>query len=486
MLPLKELNKIHTMKVEPESENVFSTSYSEPSTFGMPDNSHKKKSISDLGTARNEIEKEHFERKLAAEHRNKIYLDILLNRNSHEIPSRFAFYSLSSIFLCIILTGFVTIIPVHDVLDKSRDMSQYWWESMIQAVSYFASCCVYMLLNCSYWTNISLIRTFKNFFIFFGWTALVSSILIVGFNIYWIYGMNLRFPAPFMGMLLAYPCINLAFIPLWLTFPKHWRKEKDIRQKFQYFIFSIWVNMFITMIYSFYTTVFVAVPVEYQWIAAITLIPLREFNLWLQKKVCYKAAGERDTSIAITSGHNINNRHCFFILVVLGTIATDLTSYVILIVASGVNLYLGLRIVWIKYKNGFNADNQTKAIEILIELVLNESVELIVPIAFILCFIIAYFGPNAEIIGTVKSEYWHHVPVKHVQLFCGNLGIFLLAETFTFLFSFILLKLTYGINIMKALIVTQREYWLLMAVNTGYTIQMVSIAMQIKLGTYNQ
>lgn len=365
-------------------------------------------------------------------------------------------------------------------------MSHYWWESMIQAISYFASCCVYMLLNCSYWTNISLIRTFKNFFVFFGWTALVSSILIVGFNIYWIYGINLRFPAPFMGMLLAYPCINLAFIPLWLTFPKHWRKENDIRQKFKYFIFSIWVNMFITVIYSFYTKVFVSMPVDYQWIAAITLIPLREFNLWLQKNVCYKAAGERDTSIAITCGHNINNRHCFFILVVLGTVATDLTSYVILIVASGVNLYLGLRIVWTKYKNGFNADNQNNAIGMLIELVLNESVELVVPIAYILCFIIAYFGPNAEIIGTVKSEYWHHVPVEDVQLFCRNLGIFLLAETFTFLFSFLLLKFTCGINIMKAFIVTQREYWLLMAANTGYTIQMVSIAIHIKLGTYNQ
>ena len=92
MLPLKELNRIHTMKVEPESEDIFSTSYSNPSTFGMPDNSTMKNSSSDLGTARNEIEKEHFERKLAAEHRTKIYLDILLNRNSHEIPSRFAFY----------------------------------------------------------------------------------------------------------------------------------------------------------------------------------------------------------------------------------------------------------------------------------------------------------------------------------------------------------------------------------------------------------
>ena len=85
MLSMKELNKIHAMKVEPESEDVFSTSYSDPSTFGMPDNSYKKNSSLDQEIARNEIEKEHFERKLVAEHRNKIYLDILLNRTSHEI-----------------------------------------------------------------------------------------------------------------------------------------------------------------------------------------------------------------------------------------------------------------------------------------------------------------------------------------------------------------------------------------------------------------
>ena len=238
-----------------------------------------------------------------------------------------------------------------------------------------------------------------------------------------------------------------------------------------------------------YTKAFITVDEEYQWCAAILLIPIREFNIWLQTKVGYKTAGlkpEEDSSIELTCGHNINNRHCFFLSVVLGTVATDLTCWVILAIDFSINLYLELKIIWTKYRKGFNDENEAHMIDLFMELVINETVEIVVPFTYFICFSIAYYGPNAEIIGTVKSEYWHHVPVNNVQLFCQNLGIFLLAETFTFLFSFILLKFTCGINIIKAFIVTQREYWLLMAVNTGYTIQMVSITMYIKLASYDQ
>ena len=476
---MRELNKIHRIKDEPEPLSKTTATYLNLSEFGVGKTEFIKDSWSEQNeTTRMEIEKENDASRLVVNRWNEFYFDILLNRPGYETPNRYAFYSLSSILLSVILTGFLTIIPVHDVLDTSSDMSQYWWETMLQAIPYFASCCAYMLLNCSYWTNITLIRTFKNYWLFFAWTLLISSVLFVGFNMCWIYGMHLRFPSPFMGLCLAYIAVNLAFIPLWLTFPKHWRREKDIRQKFRFFILSIWVNMFITLIYSNFTKAFVSVPLKYQWIAAIILVPIREFNLWLQKKVCSKAAGERNTSISLTCSHNINNRHCFFILVVLGTTATDTTCWVILAVASGVNLYLGLRILWTKFHTGFNESNRNDIIEMLIGLVINESVELIVPLAFIICFIIAYFGPNAYILGTVKSEYWHHIPVKDIYLFAGSLGIFFLAEAGTFLFSFLLLKLTCGINIMKAIALAQKEYWLLMAVNTGYTIQMVSIILK--------
>ena len=293
----------------------------------------------------------------------------------------------------------------------------------------------------------------------------------------WIYGLQLRFPAPFRGIYVAYVAIYFSFVPLWYRFPSNWRKEKDIRRKFKFYILSISVNLMITMIYTMYTKAFISVDDEYQWGAAILLIPIREFNLWLQTKVGYKTAEltpEKDSSISITCGHNINNRHCFFLSVVLGTIATDVTCWVILAIDFSINLYLELKIIWTKYRTGFNEDNEAYMVDLFIDLIINETVEIVVPFTYFICFTIAYYGPNAELIGTVKSEYWHHVPVKDYMLFCENVGLFLVADVISLTLSFCLFWFFCKVNIVRAFSYMQKEYWMLMAVNTAYAVNMAS------------
>ena len=228
------------------------------------------------------------------------------------------------------------------------------------------------------------------------------------------------------------------------------------------------------MIYTFYTKAFLAAPEQFQWAAAVVLIPIREFNLWLQNKVSYKAAGSSDPQIGLTCGHNINNRHCFFLSVTLGTVATDLTCWVILAIDFTINLYLELKIVWTKYRKGFNEENTPEMVDLFTELVINQSVEIAVPLTYFVCFMTAYFGPNAEMLGTVRSTYWHHVPVSDLYLFCENLGLFLIADVVSLSFSYVLFRGVCGISILRAFANMQREFWFLMAVNTAYTVNMVS------------
>jgi hypothetical protein len=263
-------------------------------------------------------------------------------------------------------------------------------------------------------------------------------------------------------------------VPLWYRFPRHWRKVKDIRRRFKFFILAISVNLLITLIYTFYTKAFVSISNKHQWLAAVFLIPLREFNVWLQTKVGFKTASVEDSAVSITCGHNINMRHCFFLSVVLGTIATDLTCWVILAIDVGINLYLCLRIVWTKLKKGIDEKNESKMVDLFLALIINQTVEIVVPLAYFICFMIAFYGPNAELIGTVRSVYWHHIPVKEIETFFQNLGLFLLADCLSVTITCILFWVFCRVNIMRAFAHTQREFWLLMAVNTAYTINVVS------------
>ena len=210
-----------------------------------------------------------------------------------------------------------------------------------------------------------------------------------------------------------------------------------------------------------------------QQTVAIFLIPLRNFNVWLQTKVGYKAAGVQDASIAISCSHNMNNRHCFFLSVVLGTIATDVTCWVILAIDFCINIYFVLKISWTKRKNGFNQENEFRMVEMLVELIINETVETIVPFTYLVCFLIAYYGPNAELIGTVKSDYWHHIPVEDIGRFIGNLGLFVLVDCIGLITTYIIFLVVCKIDVLRAFASLQKEYWFLFAVNTAYLITTV-------------
>ena len=78
----------------------------------------------------------------------------------------------------------------------------------------------------------------------------------------------------------------------------------------------------------------------------------------------------------------------------LGAAATELSKYLLLGIDFSINLYFAGKVYWLHRKKNF-----AKCGETLQGLVMNEFLEFIIPLLFLVCFLAAYFGPNAEIIG---------------------------------------------------------------------------------------
>ena len=195
--------------------------------------------------------------------------------------------------------------------------------------------------------------------------------------------------------------------------------------------------------------------------------------MWLQQKVASKAAGVESNAVDITCGHNINNRHCFFLSVVLGTSATDLTCWIILAVDFSINMFLMFRAIWIKRK-GISEKNEAKVVNTLMELVVAQAVEVAVPFTYLTTFLVAYFGPNATLLGGVLNDWWHYSAVTDLGLFLENVGLFLFADCVSISTAVVCMKIFANINVLRAFVKLQKEFWLLMAVNTAYTVNMVN------------
>ena len=104
------------------------------------------------------------------------------------------------------------------------------------------------------------------------------------------------------------------------------------------------------------------------------------------------------------------------------------------------------------------------------ELVLTERIETLVPFSFIICYAIAYYGPNAEILGSVKLDLWHFKPVLDIGNYMQNLFMLFSVDFMSLIMNGIILWTTCNINIFKIFQKIQSEFWLIMAVQQAVSL----------------
>jgi hypothetical protein len=101
-----------------------------------------------------------------------------------------------------------------------------------------------------------------------------------------------------------------------------------------------------------------------------------------------------------------------------------------------------------------------------------------------LCFAIAYYGPNAEIMGNVKLTLWHFKSVLDIENYMKNLFMLFSVDFISLIINWIILKTTCNINMFKTFQKLQSEFWLIMAVQQAYSTSEVSLNHFIY--TYNE
>ena len=107
------------------------------------------------------------------------------------------------------------------------------------------------------------------------------------------------------------------------------------------------------------------------------------------------------------------------------------------------------------------------------DLVLTERIETLVPLTYMICFAMAYYGPNAEILGSVKLDLWHFKPILDIDKYMTNLFMLFSVDFMSFIINGIMLWTTCKINIFKIFQKIQSEFWLIMAVQQAYSLSEV-------------
>ena len=218
---------------------------------------------------------------------------------------------------------------------------------------------------------------------------------------------------------------------------------------------------------------FLAVAPEYQWVLAVSLPIAREVNLALMLKMSHIASECKSWPVVCSVSHYMNARHALFIAIIIGNVATYETSLLVLGIDFLINIYLCLKLIYLRRnKNKFDVSKQVALIQ---ELVLNEHVEFVMPIAYFICFLAAYYGPNSEYIGNIKYGGMGFKPVTEIDKFYKNITKLFLIDTSSAAICTLTLWMVCKVNLLRAYYQMLKESWLHMAIQTAFLLEFVSI-----------
>ena len=118
----------------------------------------------------------------------------------------------------------------------------------------------------------------------------------------------------------------------------------------------------------------------------------------------------------------------------------------------------------------------------ILRLVLAELCEGIVPLAYIICFSMAFYGPNAKLIGNVKNGCWQFEVVDDVNLTFIFMLILFAIDLVCFSLNASIVWFYCSLNIFNEICYVVQKYWYIMALKLTFIIQFNFFMNDVNLG----
>ena len=397
---------------------------------------------------------------------------IFLNRCGDKVKITSVLSAFSGILLCIISTLIINLLPQHDVIKYQI----YWYESDIGlifgwgpiAAANIVNICLFCIGNpgknslmpCAITYIAAVLSMVSCFCLFYG---------------LWTYLGGYVWPMPFQGYLVGVCGWYVMTLALWFQYPKEWRLNPPIRKKILFGILFLNVMVFAELTYKGILAIFQIIPTNVQWLLVFVLLLVREWHSWILSFLGKKVSGNEDLSVDVIAIHYAAVRHIIFLSVNLGGTTTTATNCLMFGFDFAINLLCTFVTMWLRNKPTSDL-NDKRQIQAIMTQLINESVEFIMPIAYCACYLMAYFGPNAELMGNVKNDSWQFTSVDSIEelydvlfwnfmMFAVDLGSTILT---------ILLLCWYSkINILRMYVQMQDQMWYMLAIQQGYIVSEV-------------
>ena len=260
-------------------------------------------------------------------------------------------------------------------------------------------------------------------------------------------------------------------IHYWYSIPKQARLNPTTRKRYMAyglrFVWIIFFNLQLLMVKNLFTNTFR----DLQWMIALIAPLMKEINdRIIDKLIPIYAPQETLTEMKFIVKIHMNVFYALW-LATSFSILTAAIEYILLAISFCNNIFLCYKVIQLHGKTS-TVHIEAKKIknmkeDILTELILNETVEILLPIAFIGTFASAFYGPN-------KNKLWHIGEMENLMEYLLPIVKMALIDSGSLILAGIFLRWFCRINILREYCCTIKKYWIYLAFWGGSCIASVS------------
>ena len=372
---------------------------------------------------------------------------------------RYGFHIISILAFCAVLEIPLLLIPrTNSIIYQSS-----WLEFNLPLVLFMILMAGNDLLNLIVWSKEKSLRSFSVLYrLYVLYTMAWIFPYVVG-HWFWCSYLGYYHPIPYLGFNFIISQI-VFMVGIWFMLPFELLGKPEFQAQLKiYTLYFLW-SLIIMIQNEILAFLFTNLPSEWQWIMAFLIPSLRELDKSIRSKMVTKMAGNKDEKARVLLGIAINLFYALFVAIrFVG--AEPATAYCIMTV----DFVLHLRMTYqtIQVHNSVTSQNdENHSVEkqaSITKLILAELTEGIVPLAYAITFAMAYYGPNATILGNVKNDYWAYEKVDDISHMFRMLFLLFAVDTVSVLFNALLLWKAINVNLFKEFSIILGKYWFFVA-----------------------
>ena len=141
------------------------------------------------------------------------------------------------------------------------------------------------------------------------------------------------------------------------------REDEIFKKRYLWFMAYYFFMVLVAWGYGSFALAFIYVPNDYQWLLGLVSPLARVFVVFVLNEISKNASGLEETNLC--SQHYMESRHALFMAIIIGSVATPLTVYLIIGLDFLINIYNCLYVVlMVKKKGKFEEDDEGMCVSI--------------------------------------------------------------------------------------------------------------------------